>query len=118
MEARPFGVQGENARVGDRIEERIDTAGRVEIDGRVRAGHAPNLTAIHFAWDRNRMTQPVDEATTTSPDERPTRPRRPKAPGFRSADILRTAALVIAMYLLVQLIKFAHPLFLNAFGGI
>jgi predicted PurR-regulated permease PerM len=31
---------------------------------------------------------------------------------------LRTAALVIGMYLLVQLVKFAHPLFLTAFLGI
>ena len=66
------------------------------------------------------MTQPLD-ATKTPFDERPTRadrPRRPRTPGFRSADILRTAALVIAMYLLVQLIRFAHPLFLTAFLGI
>jgi predicted PurR-regulated permease PerM len=67
------------------------------------------------------MTHPVDEATTTPPDERPKRPersRRRRTPGFRSADVLRTAALVIAMYLLTQLVKFAHPLFLTAFLGI
>jgi len=67
------------------------------------------------------MTQPVDEATTTPPDDRPKRterPRRLRTPGFRSADVLRTAALVIAMYLLTQLVKFAHPLFLTAFLGI
>jgi predicted PurR-regulated permease PerM len=66
------------------------------------------------------MTQPLD-ATKTPFDERPARagrPRRPRTPGFRSADILRTAALVIAMYLLVQLFRFAHPLFLTAFLGV
>jgi len=67
------------------------------------------------------MTQPLDESTTTAPTERPARsdrPRRPRAPGFRSADVLRTAALVIGMYFLAQLIRFAHPLFLTAFLGI
>jgi predicted PurR-regulated permease PerM len=67
------------------------------------------------------MTQPVDEAMITPSDERlkrRERPRRPRTPGFRSADVLRTAALVIAMYLLAQLVKFAHPLFLTAFLGV
>jgi len=67
------------------------------------------------------MTQPLDESTTTPPTERPARadrPRRPRAPGFRSADVLRTAALVIGIYFLAQLIRFAHPLFLTAFLGI
>jgi predicted PurR-regulated permease PerM len=66
------------------------------------------------------MTQPLD-ATKTPFDERPARadrPRRPRTPGFRSADILRTAALVIAMYLLVRLIQFAHLLFLTVFLGV
>jgi predicted PurR-regulated permease PerM len=66
------------------------------------------------------MTQPVDEATPTSADPplHAERVRRRRAPGFRSADVLRTAALVIGMYLLVQLFKFAHPLFLTAFLGV
>jgi predicted PurR-regulated permease PerM len=67
------------------------------------------------------MTQPLDESTTTPPTERPGRSdrhRRPRAPGFRSADVLRTAALVIGMYFLAQLIRFAHPLFLTVFLGI
>jgi predicted PurR-regulated permease PerM len=67
------------------------------------------------------MTKPVGDATTTPANERPPRherSRRPRAPGFRSADVLRTAALVIGMYFLAQLIRFAHPLFLTAFLGI
>ena len=67
------------------------------------------------------MTQPLDEASPTPANERPARadrPRRPRALGFRSADILRTAALVIGIYFLAQLIRFAHPLFLTAFLGI
>ncbi|HEY7235111.1 MAG TPA: AI-2E family transporter [Gemmatimonadaceae bacterium] len=38
--------------------------------------------------------------------------------GWRSKDILRTAALVIAMYVVVRLLWFASPLFLTAFLGI
>jgi predicted PurR-regulated permease PerM len=67
------------------------------------------------------MTQSPDETTTspTTPAEAPhKRPKRLRTPGFRSADVLRTAALVIAMYLFAQLVKFAHPLFLTAFLGI
>jgi predicted PurR-regulated permease PerM len=66
------------------------------------------------------MTQPLSEPTAPSGERasRPERSRRLRTPGFRSADVLRTAALVIAMYLFVQLIKFAHPLFLTAFLGI
>jgi predicted PurR-regulated permease PerM len=44
--------------------------------------------------------------------------RRRRSIGWRSKDILRTAALVIAMYLVVQLLWFASPLFLIAFLGI
>src|SRR4051794_18990026 len=66
------------------------------------------------------MTQPVDESTTMIHAQSPRvdRRKRLRQPGFRSADVLRTAALVIGMYLLVQLVKFAHPLFLTAFLGI
>jgi predicted PurR-regulated permease PerM len=61
--------------------------------------------------------EPTGEASfTTPPNVR--RPKRKRAPGFRSADVLRTAALVIGMYLVVQLVRFAHPLFLTAFLGI
>lgn len=38
--------------------------------------------------------------------------------GWRNADVMRTAALVIGMYLLVRLVWFANPLFLTAFLGI
>src|SRR5690349_21158860 len=44
--------------------------------------------------------------------------RRRRVTGWRSRDILRTAALVIAMYLGVRLIWFANPLFLIAFLGL
>jgi predicted PurR-regulated permease PerM len=66
------------------------------------------------------MTEPVGDATQPAVDPAPQadRARRKRAPGFRSADVMRTAALVIGMYLLVQLVKFAHPLFLTAFLGI
>jgi predicted PurR-regulated permease PerM len=66
------------------------------------------------------MTESVDDATQppVEPPSHANRPRRKRAPGFRSADIMRTAALVIGMYLLVQLVRFAHPLFLTAFLGI
>lgn len=38
--------------------------------------------------------------------------------GWRNADIMRTTALVIGVYLLLRLIWIAHPLFLTAFLGI
>src|SRR6266480_66017 len=44
--------------------------------------------------------------------------RRRRSVGWRSKDILRTAALVIAMYIGVRLLWFASPLFLTAFLGI
>jgi predicted PurR-regulated permease PerM len=44
--------------------------------------------------------------------------RRRRSVGWRSKDVLRTAALVIAMYVGVRLIWFASPLFLTAFLGI
>ena len=43
---------------------------------------------------------------------------RGRASGWGSADVLRTAALVIAMYVVVRLAWFANPLFLTAFIGI
>lgn len=78
-----------------------------------------------------RMTEPVlkDEsasppapvsATPASIDARrpPYGERRRRQVGWRSKDVLRTAALVIAMYLGVRLIWFANPLFLVTFLGI
>ncbi|HEX4683865.1 MAG TPA: AI-2E family transporter, partial [Gemmatimonadaceae bacterium] len=55
--------------------------------------------------------------TEEQPDGvRRSRVRRRRS-GWRNADVLRTASLVIGMYLLVRLLWFAHPLFLTAFLG-
>jgi predicted PurR-regulated permease PerM len=45
------------------------------------------------------------------------RERRRRAMGWRSKDIIRTAALVLAMYIVAQLVWVANPLFLIAFLG-
>jgi len=50
-------------------------------------------------------------------DERRRRVKR-RRHGWRNADIMRTAALVIGMYLFARLVWFAHPLFLTAFLGL
>jgi predicted PurR-regulated permease PerM len=47
-----------------------------------------------------------------------TRHKRPRGSGWRNADVLRTVALVMAMYLALRLAWFARPLFLTAFLGI
>lgn len=44
--------------------------------------------------------------------------RRPRRIGWRSQDVLRAAALVIAMYILVKLLWFANALLLTIFMGI
>jgi predicted PurR-regulated permease PerM len=44
--------------------------------------------------------------------------RRKRTMGWRNKDVLRTAALVIAMYIGVRMIWFASPLFLTAFLGV
>src|SRR5690348_11422270 len=44
--------------------------------------------------------------------------RRRRAAAWRSTDVLRTAALVIAMYLLLRLMWFANPLVFTAFLGV
>jgi predicted PurR-regulated permease PerM len=41
-----------------------------------------------------------------------------RSPGWRSADILRAAALVMGLYLALRLIWLAHPLLLTAFLGV
>ena len=73
------------------------------------------------------MTEPVrrevpdiprpPDAPTSVTTGRP-RDRRPRSVGWRSKDILRTAALVMAMYLALRLLWFANALFLTAFIGI
>jgi predicted PurR-regulated permease PerM len=45
------------------------------------------------------------------------RERRRRQVGWRSKDIIRTAALVLAMYIVAQLVWVANPLFLIAFLG-
>jgi predicted PurR-regulated permease PerM len=66
------------------------------------------------------------DANATDPDRRGTVPppsvgrgrvKHSRAVGWRTRDIVRTASLVLAMYLLVRLIWFANALFLTVFLG-
>jgi len=63
------------------------------------------------------MTLPSEAAPTETSMVRRRRVRR-RRPGWGSADVLRTAALVMAMYLFGRLVWFANPLFLTAFLGV
>jgi predicted PurR-regulated permease PerM len=63
------------------------------------------------------MSIPPDATLTETSVVRRRRVRR-RRPGWGSADVLRTAALVMALYLLGRLVWFASPLFLTAFLGI
>jgi predicted PurR-regulated permease PerM len=58
----------------------------------------------------------------TEPKEPPPPPvhteRRQRAPGWHSKDVARAAALVIAMYLGIQLLWYANQLFLTVFLGV
>ena len=75
------------------------------------------------------MTEPLrrDASEISRPAEAPApapltidtrRDRQRRSSGWRSKDILRTAALVMAMYLALRLLWFANALFLTAFIGI
>jgi predicted PurR-regulated permease PerM len=58
-------------------------------------------------------------ATPTSPQEAQTlRERRARTVGWHSKDVVRATALVIAMYLLIKLLWFAHALLIVAFLGV
>src|SRR5437762_9268246 len=59
------------------------------------------------------MSEP--EPVETPP---PPTPKRERAPAWHTTDVLRTAALIIGMYILVRLVWFAHPLLLAAFLGV
>lgn len=63
------------------------------------------------------MTHPHDDVPTETSVARRRRVRR-RRPGWGSADVLRTAALVMGMYLFGRLVWFANPLVLTAFLGI
>ncbi|HEX5972998.1 MAG TPA: AI-2E family transporter [Gemmatimonadaceae bacterium] len=62
-------------------------------------------------------TRPERRGTVPPPSVGRGRVRHDRAVGWRSRDIVRTAALVLAMYLLVRLIWFANALFLTVFLG-
>lgn len=72
------------------------------------------------------MTEPLRKDPMPSkgqPSRMPAEPvihgaRRPRSIGWRSKDVLRTAALVMAMYVGLRLLWFANALFLTAFIGI
>ena len=61
------------------------------------------------------MTEPKEPPP---PPPRAQTERRQRAPGWHSKDVARAAALVIAMYLGVQLLWFVSPLALTAFLGV
>jgi predicted PurR-regulated permease PerM len=63
------------------------------------------------------MSHPDDVAPTETSVVRRHRVRR-RRPGWGSGDVLRTAALVMALYLFGRLVWFANPLVLTAFLGI
>jgi predicted PurR-regulated permease PerM len=63
------------------------------------------------------MSHPDDVVPTETSVVRRRRVRR-RRPGWGSADVLRTAALVMALYLFGRLVWFANPLVLTAFLGI
>src|SRR5688572_2342451 len=56
------------------------------------------------------MTEKSDEGL--SPE------RRRRVPGWQSRDILRTGALLLALWVVLKLIWFAHPLMLTVFLGV
>lgn len=60
----------------------------------------------------------TSEETAVAAHKRRRARTRSRRTGWRNADVLRTASLVIAMYLLVRLVWFANALFLTAFLGI
>jgi predicted PurR-regulated permease PerM len=62
-------------------------------------------------------TRPPRRGTVPPPTVGRGRVRHDRAIGWRTRDIVRTAALVLAMYLLVRLIWFANALFLTVFLG-
>ena len=62
-------------------------------------------------------TRPERRGTVPPPTVGRGRVHHDRAVGWRSRDIVRTAALVLAMYLLVRLIWFANALFLTVFLG-
>jgi len=69
------------------------------------------------------MTEPArkDDALNRIPAASPPLPareRRHRSVGWQSRDVLRTAALVMAMYLVLRLLWFANALFLTAFVGV
>jgi predicted PurR-regulated permease PerM len=78
--------------------------------------HAGNLTGTYLA-ERNRMTEPSREFPKEEHGvQRGKRHRRRY--GWRSTEVLRTAALVFGLYLLARLFWIANPLFLTTFLGI
>jgi predicted PurR-regulated permease PerM len=62
-------------------------------------------------------TDPRRRGTVPPPSVGRGRVQHHRAVGWRSRDIVRTAALVLAMYLLIRLIWFANALFLTVFLG-
>jgi predicted PurR-regulated permease PerM len=79
--------------------------------------HAGNLTGIPLARSRTVTTPSEAEELEPAQVRRRGRVRR-RRPGWRNSDVLRTAALVMAMYVVGRLFWFANPLFLTAFLGI
>ena len=80
----------------------------------------PALDSQHSATDN-------PEANATIPSRRGSVPgpavgraevRHTRTVGWRSRDVVRAVALVAAMYLVLQLLWFAHALFLVAFLGV
>jgi predicted PurR-regulated permease PerM len=75
------------------------------------------MPAKHEPPPRHHTAEHASESTTTT-GTHPSRDRRKRQVGWRTADVLRAAAAVIAMYLAIQLIWVAQTVFLTAFLGV
>jgi len=75
--------------------------------------HEPHATPPHPT-----PTNPISTTAEMSTTGTHPRDRRHRQIGWRTADVLRAAAAVIAMYLAIQLIWVAQTVFLTAFLGV
>ena len=77
-------------------------------------GKASSTTNAPSSGDGANLTPETGTPETGTPAS----PRRPRPVGWRSRDVMRAAALVIAMYILVKLLWFANALLLTIFMGV
>src|SRR3954470_16725704 len=117
MEAGTLGIEGDEGRSLDRRQPARDIGCSVEVLGLMRSAVRGSI-GLHAGQFNRATISGAAGMTSPTPPAAITKNRRKRQVGWQSRDVVRAAALAMALYWLSRLFWLANPLFLTCFLGV